>query len=144
MDILSPYILAAGFAWLVAQGTKYIIASVQAKKFQSVWLFNHSGSMPSAHSAAVIGLLVVIGYKDGVGSAIFGLAALFSAVVIYDAINVRRSSGEQGAALMGLFTDLKRTSTIPFRVAKGHTPVEVLGGIVVGLVIGFVVYFATL
>jgi acid phosphatase family membrane protein YuiD len=144
MDWLSPYLLAAGLGWFVAQTLKYAITSYKTKKFESIRLFNHSGSMPSAHSSSVIALLVVIGFKDGVESAVFGLAALFAAVVMYDAINVRRSSGEQGAALVGLFADLKRKSTVPFRVAKGHTPLEVLGGIIVGVAVGIVVYFATL
>jgi len=144
VDFISPYILAAGLGWFVAQASKYAIASIRTRKFESIRLFNHSGSMPSAHSSSVIALLVVIGFKDGLGSAVFGIAALFAAVVMYDAINVRRSSGEQGAALTGLFKDLKRTSKIPFRVAKGHTPLEVLGGIIVGSIVGIVVYFATI
>ena len=141
---LSPYILAAVVSWLVAQGLKYIFASIKGRKFHSLRQLYLSGSMPSAHSASVIALLVVIGFKDGANSGLFGLALLFAAVVMYDAVMVRRSSGEQGRALSQLFTDLKRTSSLPFRVAKGHTPLEVIGGTVVGLAVGYVVYFATL
>lgn len=141
---LSPYILAAIIAWLVAQGLKYIIASIKGRKLNSLRQLYLSGSMPSAHSASVIALLVVIGFKDGVDSAIFGLALLFAAVVMYDAIMVRRSSGEQGNALMELFASLKQNSSKPFRVAKGHTPAEVVGGVIVGLVVGVVVYLLTI
>lgn len=141
---LSPYILAALFSWLVAQGLKYLIAAVKGRKLASMRQFYLSGGMPSAHSASVIALLVVIGFKDGVDSAIFGLALLFASVVMYDAIMVRRSSGEQGAALRWLFHHFELTPDKPFRTAKGHTPVEVLGGMVVGAIVGFVVYFATL
>lgn len=141
MDILSPYIVAAAIAWVVAQGLKYIFASIKGRTFGSLRQLYLSGSMPSAHSATVIALLVVIGLRDGTGSAVFGLAALFAAVVMYDAVMVRRSSGEQGAALRGLFHDLKRDPIAPFRTAKGHTPREVVGGIVVGIAVGLLVHF---
>lgn len=144
MHLFSPYILAAAVSWVVAQGMKYIFASMKGKKLGSMRQLYLSGGMPSAHSASVIALLVVIGFKYGIDSAIFGLALLFAAVVMYDAIMVRRSSGEQGIALRWLFHDLKLTPAAPFRTAKGHTPREVLGGMVVGLAVGYVVYFATL
>ena len=144
MHLISPYILAAAVSWVVAQGMKYIFASMKGKKLGSMRQLYLSGGMPSAHSASVIALLVVIGFKYGIDSAIFGLALLFAAVVMYDAIMVRRSSGEQGIALRWLFHDLKLTPAAPFRTAKGHTPREVLGGMVVGLAVGFVVYFAAL
>jgi acid phosphatase family membrane protein YuiD len=144
MHFLSPYILAAVFSWLVSQGLKYVFATLKGKKLGSMRQLYLSGGMPSAHSASVVALLVVVGFKDGVDSAVFGLALLFAAVVMYDAIMVRRSSGEQGVALRWLFHELKLTPAKPFRTAKGHTPREVLGGIIIGLTIGLVVYFATL
>lgn len=145
MDVLlSPYILAPVFSWVVAQGLKFLFATVKGHKLGSIRQLYLSGGMPSAHSASVIALLVVIGLKDGTGTAIFGLALLFAAVIMYDAIMVRRSSGEQGAALRGLFHELKRDPVAPFRTAKGHTPIEVVGGSIVGAAVGFVVYFATI
>ena len=143
MEIFSPYILAGGAGWVVAQVLKYIIASIHGRKLKSLNQLYLSGSMPSAHSATVIAVLVVIGFIDGVGSAIFGLALLFAAVVMYDAMMVRRSSGEQGRSLTILLKEQKRTEAPLPRVAKGHTPLEVLGGIVVGVTVGLVVYFAT-
>lgn len=88
-------------------------------------------------------LLIVIGFKDGFGSAVFGLALLFASVVMYDAMMVRRSSGEQGQALTALIKEQKSKVAVP-RVAKGHTPFEVLGGAVVGVLIGIAVCFAIL
>jgi len=140
---LSPYILAAVLSWIVSQGLKYVFATVKGKKLGSMRQLYLSGGMPSAHSASVVALLVVIGFKDGVDSAIFGLALLFAAVVMYDAVMVRRSSGEQGVALRWLFHHFDLTPDAPFRTAKGHLPREVLGGAIVGAIIGLVVYFAT-
>lgn len=144
MHLISPYILAAVLSWIVSQGLKYIFATVKGKRLGSMRQLYLSGGMPSAHSASVVALLVVIGLKDGVGSAVFGLALLFAAVVMYDAVMVRRSSGEQGVALRWLFHELKLTPATPFRTAKGHLPREVLGGAIVGAIIGIAVYFTTL
>jgi len=142
--LISPYLLAVVVSWIVAQALKYIFATIKNRKFSSLRQLYLSGSMPSAHSASVVALLVVIGLIDGVGSAVFGLAALFAAVVMYDAVMVRRSSGEQGAALVELIRELKRPSKTPIHVAKGHTPLEVLGGIAVGAIVGLAVYLVTI
>lgn len=131
-------------AWIFAQALKYVFATIKNRKFSSLRQLYLSGSMPSAHSAAVISLLVVVGLIDGVESAVFGLALLFASVVMYDAVMVRRSSGEQGTALVALIRELKRPSKTPIHVAKGHTPFEILGGSVVGAFVGLAVYFATL
>jgi acid phosphatase family membrane protein YuiD len=144
LHLISPYLLAVGISWIVAQALKYIFAAIKNRKFSSLRQLYLSGSMPSAHSASVVALLVVIGLIDGIDSAVFGLGALFAVVVMYDAVMVRRSSGEQGAALVELIRELKRSSKTPIHVAKGHTPFEVLGGIAVGAIVGLAVYLVTI
>lgn len=143
MELFSPYVIAAIAGWAVAQSLKYVIQSIKGRGFKSVRQLYLSGSMPSAHSATVVAVLIVIGFKDGFGSAVFGLALLFASVVMYDAMMVRRSSGEQGQALTALIKEQKSKVSLP-RVAKGHTPFEVLGGVVVGVLIGIVVSYVTL
>lgn len=140
--VLSPFILAGASAWLIAQLAKYIIASIKARNPRQLRQFYLSGNMPSAHSATVIAVASTIGLIEGFDSAIFGLAILFAAVVMYDAVMVRRSSGEQGAAILAYFKEIK-TKIAPPRVAKGHTPLEVLVGACLGLVVGIVVFLAT-
>lgn len=139
---LSPYLVAVASAWIVAQGLKYLISSLKGKSFsESLKHLYLSGNMPSAHSATVVALLLVVGVKDGVGSAIFGVAALFSAIVMYDAFMVRRSSGEQGEAVRSLIKISESKITLPM-VAKGHTPLEVLAGATLGLAVGVIVTLA--
>jgi acid phosphatase family membrane protein YuiD len=140
--ILSPYILAIVCAWIIAQGAKYLLMVIKYRSFSHLRQLYLSGNMPSAHSAAVMALLSVIALREGVDTAIFGLAALFSAIVMYDAIMVRRSSGEQGKAIQELIKEQKSSVALP-RAAKGHTPVEVTVGALLGLIIGVVVFLAT-
>lgn len=132
--------IAAG--WVVAQGAKYLIKVVQTGSLRNIRQLYLSGNMPSAHSASVMSLLTVIGISDGIESGLFALAALFAAIVMYDAMMVRRSSGEQGVALQALIKETKSNVTRP-RAAKGHTPLEVLVGAALGVIIGAVVVLAT-
>lgn len=144
MEILSPYIIAGALGWIVAQLSKYVVASVRHRKLASYRQLYISGHMPSAHSATVIAVLVTIGYFDGIYSGLFGLALVFTCVVIYDAMMVRRSSGEQGIALTALMKEQKSKVLFP-RVAMGHTPLEVAVGCLLGVAVGaFVCYLSVL
>lgn len=142
MDFVSPYLLAIAAAWVIAQGLKYVFAVLKTKQIGSFRQLYVSGNMPSAHSASVVALATVVGFVDGTETAIFGLSALFAAVVMYDAVMVRRSSGEQGMAIHQLIKLAKSKIVLP-RAAKGHTPVEVVAGGVLGFLIGLVVFVAT-
>lgn len=140
MEIISPYITAGLLGWLVAQLSKYVVASIKTHSFASLRQLYFSGNMPSAHSATTVALLTVIGLKDGLSSGLFGLALIFTSVVIYDAVMVRRSSGEQGESLTALIKEQGSSVRLP-RVAKGHTPVEVIVGSIMGFIIGLVTFF---
>ena len=143
MDVLfSPYIVALIAGWVVAQGAKYIIMVIRHRSFDHLRQLYLSGNMPSAHSATVVALVVVIGLRDGIDSGLFGLAALLASIVMYDAMMVRRSSGEQGEAIQQLIREQKSSITLP-RAAKGHTPVEVVVGMLLGILVGIVVFLAT-
>lgn len=140
--LLTPYFIAIIAAWLIAQGVKYLLVAVKNRSFDHVRQLYLSGNMPSAHSATVVALVTVIGLKDGIDSGLFALAALFAGIVMYDAMMVRRSSGEQGVAIQQLIKEQKSSIPLP-RAAKGHTPLEVLAGAVLGFIIGLVVFLAT-
>lgn len=142
MELLSPYLVAIIAGWVIAQGAKYLILTAKHRQINHLRQLYLSGSMPSAHSATVVALTTLIGLNEGFSSALFGLAALVASIVMYDAVMVRRSSGEQGVAIQQLIKEQKSKIKVP-RAAKGHTPVEVLGGAFLGIVIGFVVFLAT-
>lgn len=140
--LLSPYIIAIVTGWIIAQGAKYTLIAVKHRSFDHLRQLYLSGNMPSAHSATVVALCAVIALRDGIGSGLFGLAALFAGIVMYDAMMVRRSVGEQGEAIQMLIKEQKSRVALP-RAAKGHTPVEVAAGAILGAIIGLVVFLAT-
>ena len=140
--MISPYLLAALGAWVVAQGSKYLISvakSRSVRKFRSLYI---SGGMPSAHSATVVAVLMVVALRDGIESGVFGVAALLAAIVMYDAMMVRRSSGRQGEIIAQLAKEAGSLVKLP-RFAKGHEPIEVAVGAAVGIIVGVVVFLAT-
>lgn len=140
MGEVSPYIIAVIIAWVTAQGSKYLIQVFKNRSFASFRQLYLSGNMPSSHSATTVALATVVGMRVGLDSALFAISVLLAAIVMYDAVMVRRSSGEQGAAIIALIKEQKSKVQMP-RAAKGHEPLEVLVGALLGLVIGYLVFF---
>ena len=141
--IVSPYLLTIAIGWAVAQGAKYLIAAIESRDFGQLNRLYLSGNMPSAHSATTVALMTYVGLQDGTDSSMFAIAALLASIVMYDAVMVRRSVGEQGLAIQNLIKIAKNKRVEIPRSAKGHTPLEVLVGAIVGLAIGTIVFFAT-
>jgi len=128
-------------AWVVDHAIKITIRLIKKEKL-GFWsqIFN-SGGMPSSHSATTVSLATIIGLCYGFDSAIFAIGALFALVVMYDAVKVRRSSGEQGVAIRQLIKEQDSKVKMP-RVALGHTPLEVFVGAILGVAIGYVVFLS--
>lgn len=137
--ILSTYLIAAGSAWAVAQILKYLFGVMGSGRWHDASTFLHSGNMPSVHTATTVALSTTIGLIDGTNSALFALSLLLTAIVAYDAMGVRRSSGEQGVALLLLLSPKAK----PPYVALGHQPMEVLVGAIVGVAVSVFVAFFT-
>lgn len=136
----NPYIVIPLATWAVAQIAKFAIAALQGRlDFRYLYA---SGGMPSVHSAVVCSLAVTAGLQAGLDSPIFGLTVILAAIVMYDSFGVRRSAGEQAAALNMLIDSLGRDKirlanpNLHLREILGHQPSEVTVGAVVGLVLG--------
>lgn len=146
--IFSNYIIkVAALSWLTAQVLKTIINTVLTKQFKAERLVG-AGGMPSSHTALVIAMAIATAKQCGTASTEFALAAAFAAVVMYDAMGVRRAAGEQAKVLNQLVDEWLDTmkfdqEKIPhFKELKemlGHTPLEVIGGIIVGVTISLLV-----
>ncbi len=139
---ISPYLITILLAWVLAHIVKFVISYIKKERRTFRAYLFISGGMPSAHSAAVTAMVTIIGLKDGIDSGLFGLAILFSMIVMYDAMKVRRSSGEQGAVILKLIKESNMKIKLP-RVARGHTPTEVALGALLGMIIGLVVFLST-
>lgn len=63
-----------------------------------------AGGMPSSHSALVVSLTIATARIEGFSSSLFAITFAFAAVVMYDAMGVRRAAGEQAKTLNKLIT----------------------------------------
>jgi acid phosphatase family membrane protein YuiD len=136
---LSVYIAAPILAWLVAQFVKLLLAIRSDSHTKDLSVFFKSGNMPSSHTATMFALLTTVGYTEGVTSPLFGVVVVMTAVVIYDAVNVRRAVGEQGEVLKKLTKSAKVDQK--FYMAKGHKPLEVVAGALVGVLSAVVILY---
>jgi hypothetical protein len=82
-------LIAAFLAWAIAQVSKTLYELIRERKLILSRLVS-SGGMPSSHSALVTGLATATGRIDGLGSAMFAIAFVLAAIVMYDAAGVRR------------------------------------------------------
>jgi hypothetical protein len=134
------YLLAPLVAWAIAQAAKVIYTSVRQRRL-NLRVLAETGGMPSSHSAIVMGLTAAVGKYSGLSSAAFAIALIFSFVVMYDAAGLRRAAGRQAEILNRLVEDLVHMRGVQeqrLRELLGHTPVEVLVGAVLGIVVGMV------
>lgn len=124
-------------AWVVAQTIKVTVGIIRQRKFDFRW-FVGTGGMPSSHAAGASCLATAIGLEHGFNSAYFALAASFAIVVMFDAQGVRRSAGKQARILNKVMDDIYWRGRITegrLRELVGHTPIEVLAGFFVGVII---------
>ena len=138
--IQNKYIYVPFFLWFGIQLFKLIYDLVTTKKFNFKRIMG-AGGMPSSHSAVVVGLATLIGKYEGVDSAIFGLAFIVAFVVMYDACGVRRAAGKQAALLNKLVETPGLTGVqVSEKLVEvlGHTPVQVIVGALIGVVVGLI------
>ena len=142
LQLLSNRILIGSLsAWAVAQVLKTILYAAINKKFDIKRLFG-DGGMPSGHSATVTSMAVSCGMVYGFDSGVFAVAAIVAIVVMHDASGVRLETGKQAKIINELVKHLK-DRVVPneeeLKEFVGHTPLQVLCGAVLGLIVALVV-----
>ncbi len=138
-DIIhNKYIWVPFFTWLSIQVFKVIVDSIKSKKLNLRRLCG-AGGMPSSHTAVVMVITIMIGKNVGFGSYAFAATFIFSLIVMYDAAGVRRAAGEQ-ASVLNKIIETPGLSGLEVQKrlmeALGHTPIQVLVGAIIGIVIG--------
>ncbi|HEX7119698.1 MAG TPA: divergent PAP2 family protein [Longimicrobiales bacterium] len=128
------------------------LATVQLIKFTSTLIVQRridfqrltgTGGMPSSHAASVAALATAVGLEEGWRSPVFGVAAFFSLIVMYDAAGIRRAAGRQARILNRMIDDLKAHHVIGGeRLIEllGHTPLEVFTGTAYGIALALVLH----
>jgi len=139
LEILNNRFIQAGFlAWAIAQALKVVLTLIISRKLDTTRMWG-SGGMPSSHSSTTCALMMMIGFSEGFGSPLFALAFAFSAIVMYDAAGVRRSTGKNAAVLNRLIDDLYKDGSFKaehLTELVGHTPIQVMAGALLGILVG--------
>ena len=144
--ITNPFLVVPIGSWALAQIIKSIIDTVVNKKFSWSRLLG-DGGMPSAHSATVASLAITVALRVGCGSVEFAMAAIFAVVVCRDAVGVRQETGKQAVLLQELIDTLEVITRedlpeVRLKMLVGHTSVQVLMGVLLGVVNAFIMNFA--
>ena len=124
-------------AWLLAQIIKLPLNYFYTGKWNWALLLT-TGGMPSSHSSLMTGTVFAIGLYHGFDSPIFALGVAITMIVTYDAAGVRRQAGIHAQRINLLFGELLNghpVSEKDLREVLGHTPLEVMGGILLGLIV---------
>jgi uncharacterized protein len=94
--------------------------------------------MPSSHSALMTSATHAIGLFYGFDNPAFALGVCITMIVTYDAAGVRRQAGIHAQRLNVIFDELLKGHMLnqkELREMLGHTPLEVTGGILFGLIV---------
>ncbi len=121
-----------GFYWVTHKKPNFKILTV-------------TGGMPSSHSSLSTALSTSVGLIRGFSSVEFAIALGFSMVIMYDAAGLRRSAGKMATVLNKIVDDIYSEKHPKFPHERlmellGHTPLEVLMGAMLGVVLALAVH----
>jgi len=140
MSVLANYpeLICCFAGWLVSSLLKIPVYYFLHRKLSIAMAFG-TGGMPSSHAATMTATTLAIGLFSGFDHPAFAIAVAISMIVIYDAAGVRREAGYHAEALNKLVDEFFAISKTPLvdqkrlKVMLGHTPIEVVGGVLTGL-----------
>ena len=142
--LTNHFALTALSSWAVAQVVKTILHLIINKKLDVTRLFG-DGGMPSGHSATVTALATYAALAKGPGSFEFAVCGILAIIVCHDATGVRLETEKQGRLLQDLveaFESLHDQDIPEVKLKRfvGHTPIQVIAGIILGIANAFVMY----
>ncbi|NWF62967.1 MAG: divergent PAP2 family protein [Chloroflexi bacterium] len=141
MDIFQNKVLIAVMVgWLLAQTLKIPTEYLRSRRW--LWtMFFAAGGMPSSHTALMVAGTLAVGLYHGFDNPIFAMSVAVTMIIAHDAAGVRRQAGKHAERLNVLFDELLKGHVLSEEELKeviGHTPLEVIGGIILGLLVGIV------
>ncbi len=140
-QILQNHVLwVALVACITAQILKLVVEFAQHRALNPRVLVE-TGGMPSAHSALVTALACGVGQTIGWNTPAFAVTSVFAVIVMYDAAGVRQAAGKQAKILNQILDELFQENAEfnqdRLKELLGHTPVQVIAGSALGVVIAW-------
>lgn len=155
--MINPILSVGMISWIAAQVLKTVHYMIKFKTFNPERIIG-AGGMPSSHSSLVVSVVIYTLRYRGLSSTDFAFAMILAGIVIYDAMSVRYNAGLHAKELNRLrkiideiddeisqLADKPEDEDIDDLVNQkdlkeflGHTPIEVLAGSLLGIVIAMV------
>ena len=138
----NPVLVTALLAWFISGLMKVPIEYLETRRWNWALWFS-PGGMPSSHSALVTAVMLSSGLYAGFNSPVFAVATAVMLIVVYDAAGVRRQAGFHAEKINAIINELftgQPISEDELNEVLGHTPREVIGGVLTGLAIALVVW----
>ena len=143
--ITNPILITSAVAWVISQVIKGIIDHASHRQ---VRVLGHGG-MPSSHSATMASLTLATGLYSGFDTAIFAVATMVAFVVMCDAAGVRNETAKHSASIKELADivngmneeEREEVKTDKLQEFIGHTPLQVILGATLGIVVALIAYF---
>lgn len=137
-------LIAAVIAWACAQAIKTVIDCCLNGGFHAERLVG-SGGMPSSHSSTVCALAASSALAYGLSSFEFAVSFVLASVVMYDATGVRQETGKQAKILNKILMEnpfewKPEEFEQKLKEYVGHTPLQVLMGALLGLLIACLIH----
>jgi uncharacterized protein len=132
------YFLAPFIGWLVSGTVKFLINFIRFGSEAKQRIGN--GGFPSTHTTVMTTTVMLIGLNEGFFSPVFGLGVAVTFIVIIDATGLRRAVGHHAERLnrMNAAFPTNGEQVKPLRESMGHTRTEILGGLVLGCLVAFI------
>lgn len=122
-------LLSISISVALAQIIDVIITRIKTKNLDITRIWQ-TGGFPSSHTAGVSTLVTGLYILEGLNSTLI-VAICLAAIVIRDAMGVRLEVGKHSKLLNTKFkTKLNEKA--------GHTPIEVIGGMILGILIALI------
>jgi acid phosphatase family membrane protein YuiD len=133
-----PYFLAPFIGYVTSGTVKYLINRIRFGEEAKKRIGN--GGFPSTHTTTMVTPTMLIGFKEGFFSPVFGLAVAITFIVILDATGLRFAVGKHAKALNQLvkLIEAPKDAFEEYRESMGHTIIEVLGGIALGTLVAYI------
>lgn len=141
LDVFQNKVLIAVLiAWLLAQVLKIPTEYLRSRRW--LWtMFLAAGGMPSSHTALMVAGTLAVGLYHGFDNPLFGIAVAATMIIAHDAAGVRRQAGKHAERINVLFEELLHGhiwNEDELKEVIGHTPLEVVGGIILGHLVAIV------
>ena len=146
--ITNRFFIVSVSSWFVAQFLKTVLFAIENKKWDWTRLFG-DGGMPRGHSATVSSLAMLSALTFGFGSFEFAVTGILAIIVCHDAMGVRLETGKQAVKINEILEAFAllapdKISEANLKEFVGHTPIQVMAGILLGILNAVILFFLVL